>query len=442
MAKAWIVDLWVKSAHVTMPDGTTIKINPTREQMRSIKSLPEHFHTSKWMKGKRWRVTWHEDTPNGPAPRAKLFAGKLEAEEYAAELEDDIRMGRYIDPRDRERRFDEVAESWLRSKKKIKDSTWLRYRQELDTHVLPRWGSTLLGAIKRDDIDEWITKLGEGTAPVKFKVKKNATKLSPASIAHVARIAFGGPIRYAVETRLISINPLRGVELPAIAGEEIEDLNVLTLPEIEELAAEALHFAQTDGRTADKKLNRRGHDTLVRLLSYSGPRINEALALRVKDLDFDTRRAHIRRTWTKTKTGARQLGPPKTWERRSIPLPAFLIPELRTLVDGHTPDTFVFRADRGGAIDHKNWYNRVWKKATESTGLSSLKIHDLRHTAASLAIASGADVKVVQQMLGHKDASETLNTYSHLWPDRLDEVMDAVTEARNRALGIKIVTAA
>lgn len=58
----------------------------------------------------------------------------------------------------------------------------------------------------------------------------------------------------------------------------------------------------------------------------------------------------------------------------------------------------------------------------------------LRHTAASMAIAAGADVKVVQRILGHADASMTLNTYADLWPDRLDEVVEAVSTARSKAL--------
>ena len=60
--------------------------------------------------------------------------------------------------------------------------------------------------------------------------------------------------------------------------------------------------------------------------------------------------------------------------------------------------------------------------------------HELRHTAASLAIASGADVKVVQQMLGHKSATMTLDLYGHLFGDRLDVVADAMDNARTTAL--------
>lgn len=74
--------------------------------------------------------------------------------------------------------------------------------------------------------------------------------------------------------------------------------------------------------------------------------------------------------------------------------------------------------------------------AAADAGLAhrGLTPHKLRHTAASAAIAAGADVMVVKQMLGHADAKQTLNTYSHLWPDRLDEVADAMEQARTRHL--------
>lgn len=83
-----------------------------------------------------------------------------------------------------------------------------------------------------------------------------------------------------------------------------------------------------------------------------------------------------------------------------------------------------------------NWRNRVWSKAVRTAGLDGRQLSPkaLRHTAASMAIAAGADVKVVQRMLGHADASMTLNTYADLWPDRLDEVVEAVSAHRKRAL--------
>jgi integrase len=70
--------------------------------------------------------------------------------------------------------------------------------------------------------------------------------------------------------------------------------------------------------------------------------------------------------------------------------------------------------------------------AVRATALDSLTPHALRHTAASLAIAAGANVKVVQTMLGHKSATMTLDLYGHLFADQLDQVADAMDAARSR----------
>ena len=85
---------------------------------------------------------------------------------------------------------------------------------------------------------------------------------------------------------------------------------------------------------------------------------------------------------------------------------------------------------------YPNFRRRDWDKAVKAAGLDGLKLtpHKLRHTAASLAIAAGADVKVVQTMLGHKSAAMTLDVYGHLWPDRLDEVADVLDAGRAGAL--------
>ncbi len=73
---------------------------------------------------------------------------------------------------------------------------------------------------------------------------------------------------------------------------------------------------------------------------------------------------------------------------------------------------------------NRNFGRRTFTPAAVSIGEPDLTPHGLRQTAASLAIAAGANVKVVQQMLGHKTASMTLDLYGHLFPDQLDDVAD------------------
>jgi integrase len=93
-------------------------------------------------------------------------------------------------------------------------------------------------------------------------------------------------------------------------------------------------------------------------------------------------------------------------------------------------------------INAHNWRYRVWNRSVKLAALpqAGLTPKSLRHTAASMAIAAGADVKVVQRMLGHADATTTLNAYAELWPDRLDDVSDAISAQRELALRTPSVT--
>jgi hypothetical protein len=93
----------------------------------------------------------------------------------------------------------------------------------------------------------------------------------------------------------------------------------------------------------------------------------------------------------------------------------------------------VFAGIRNGQPLRVSTFRVAFGAASREIGIPDLHPHELRHTAASLAIASGADVKVVQQMLGHSSATMTLDTYGHLFDDRLDEVGEAMDRARTAA---------
>lgn len=436
MAKAWINDRWVKDASVTLPDGSTTKISPTAAQMRSLKSMPEHFRTARFGIGNRWLAGWYE--PGGVQQRTKTFAKRTDAEAFVAELEDDIRSGRYIDPTERERTFADAAEAWLGSKNRIKDSSWRRYRRELDNYVIPQWGKRKIGSITRQQIDAWVQQLRDGTSVFVFDQKQHLkdsgrkpVQMSANYLKHVVGATFGGVLRYAVHEKWIGSNPLERVELPRDEGDIENDLPSLSYVELAQLS----DAADASGRDTDR--------VLLDLLANSGPRIGEATALKIKDLRLDEKRARVHRTWTTDREGRRKLGPVKTWEKRWVPLADFVVDGLIRITAGRDPEDFVFITVRGAAVDGGNWYNRIWLKVRRAVdAAATYSVHDLRHVAATNAIAAGADVKLVQQMLGHKDATETLNTYSHLWPSRVAEVVAAVEERRREALAAVLTRAA
>lgn len=157
-------------------------------------------------------------------------------------------------------------------------------------------------------------------------------------------------------------------------------------------------------------------------------------ALRVGRLDLMRRRATIAESVTEVSKRGLVWGTPKSHERRDVPVPRFMVDELAVHIAGRSADELVFPAPQGGTLRVRNFRRVALDPAADAIGVPELHPHALRHTAASLAIASGADVKVVQQMLGHKSATMTLDLYGHLMGDRLDVVADAMDAARTAAL--------
>ncbi|MCI1936191.1 MAG: site-specific integrase [Bifidobacteriaceae bacterium] len=434
MAKAWIVDRWLKDAVSVDNDGNTTRISATSTMKRKLTAktdplslsendLPREYRTTVFGKGLRWRVNWYENSDGRKKLRSKSFQKYADAEEYKTALDDDVRSGRYQNNENRQRTFQEASDAYLRGKHNLKGSSLYRYNRDLKKYVLPRWGAVPLSTITKEDIDIWVTKLQSGISPVDIDRTKHQG-LSPSSIHGIVAVAFGSVLRYAAKREWLRKNPLDDVELPRAIDNTADgdDMVFLTYSEVEALAA-----------VTDEKSDA----TLIRFLAYCGPRIGEAAALRVEQVDFEKRRVRISRTLTVDANGKPKTGTPKTGKSRTIAFPEFLADDLSELTRGHNDEDFLFRTKQGTQLNVSNWRNRVFRKAVEGAGLGDiqgLKVHSLRHTYASLAIASGADVKTVQRQLGHEDAAMTLNTYAGLWPDRLDEVADTMQQKRSVAL--------
>jgi integrase len=197
-------------------------------------------------------------------------------------------------------------------------------------------------------------------------------------------------------------------------------LSASTVRQAHRVLSLVFSLAVRDGRLAPNH---------VPFLAYTGVRFGELSALRVRRLDLLRRRAEIAEAVAEVH-GRATFSSPKSHQVRSVPIPRFLVDDLIQLVAGKEPDDFVFTAPKGGLLRLQNFRHVIFDPAVRASGLDGLTPHGLRHTAASLAIASGADVKVVQQMLGHASATMTLDLYGHLYGDRLDEIADRMDAAR------------
>ena len=300
--------------------------------------------------------------------------------------------------------------------------------------MLPRWKDVPLREIGFDDLQVWIASLSvDGSS--RFEGKG----LSASRVRQTHQL-IGAVLKFAVKAKHLPTSPADGIELPR-------------LPEIEQryLDHEQLHrLAVASGRFR----------SFVLVLGYCGLRFGEAAALRVADVDLNARRIRVSRSVTYVPGKGLTEGPTKNHGARSVPVPKFLVPLLITEIQGRDSTALVFPSRHGGylTLGEVRW---VFDPAVqtvraamlaqrqqeiEETGQAQtpefpvISPHDLRHTCASLAISAGANVKVLQTLLGHKTATLTLDRYGHLFPDDLGRIADAFDDAaRITADGLRTI---
>jgi integrase len=338
-----------------------------------------------------WQARWRD--PDG-RQRKRTFPRKTDAERYLTGVDHSMLVGSYVDPAQSKLTVQQWSVAWRAGQLHLKESTKARYRGLLDNHVLPRWGSVPLAKIGHADVAAWVAELaGSG--------------LSPSSVRHAHRV-LSLLLALAVRDGRLTRNPAAGVPLPRMSTVE---KRFLTHQQVANLADAAGDYGLA-----------------VRVLSYCGIRYGELAALRVSRVDLLRRRLDIAESVTEV-AGKAVFGSPKNHQRRSVPLPRRIVEELGVHIAGKAPDEFVFSAPRGGVLLLRNWRREVFDPSARVAGLPGLTPHELRHTAASLAVAAGANVKAVQRMLGHASAAMTLDVYSGLFEDDLDAVAERLDEA-------------
>lgn len=330
--------------------------------------------------GRRWEVRWRQ----GGKQRKQRFVSRTAAYNFDAK--------RRIDPHVAEHRpqltVAEMVQAYLSGIGGLRPKTQDAYRYDAGQAVAT-FGDRLAAGVRTSEVRAWVAREG-----VSASVRSRSLQL--------LRRCY----RLAMADRLLTLDPTEGVAMPKLRR---ADQRFLSWPELEALAEACDDYAP-----------------LVLLLGTTGLRLGEALGLEQGDLDRARRRIRVRRSWSVSSEG-RELGPTKGSKAREVPLAASV---LAVMPDRIGP---LFVGARGDRLDPHSWRSRVFKQGALAAGLGDMHPHELRHTAASLAIASGADVKAVQRMLGHSSAAMTLDLYGHLWDAQLDTVADRMEEARGRA---------
>jgi integrase len=248
---------------------------------------------------------------------------------------------------------------------------------------------------------------------VQSLVKQLSLDLAPATVGVVHRI-LAGIFKAAVRDRRIVASPCEGTKLPKVHRQRIEPMTFE--------AVEALTAAMPERYRA-----------LVTLAAGTGLRQGEIFGLTVDRIDFLRRQLTVDRQLVTMPDRAPYLAPPKTQASvRVVPLPQVVVDAVAAHLATWPTDQVVFSTELGDPIRRTAFSERIWRPALKRAGLSGVTMHGLRHFYASLLIRHGESVKTVQARLGHASAAETLDTYSHLWPDSDDRTRAAVDSVLGR----------
>lgn len=348
----------------------------------------------------RYRARYRDP---GGRQHEKRFARKVDAQRWLDEATSAMVTQTWTAPVRGRITVKEWSDRWLASQTGVKPSTRYRYGNLLRTHVLPTWAQYRLADVTHADVAVWTAELlTRGSAP---------------GTVRQAHRVFSLLLDLAVRDGRIPRNPAERVPLPRIARNEPR---FLTHDEVERLADAA-------GDDSD----------VVRLLAYTGLRFGEMAALRIRRIDFLRRRLTIAEAVTEV-GGRLEFGTPKTHQQRTVPLPAALAEPLARRCEGKQGDDLLMTTASGTVLRLRNWRRAVFDPAVRAAGLTNVTPHDLRHTAASLAVASGATVKSVQRMLGHASAAMTLDVYSGLFDDDLTALADRMDAAARAAAEARV----
>jgi integrase len=348
----------------------------------------------------RWQARYRtNDGRQHTAP--ETFASKTAATRHLAQVETDLSRGQWSDPRLSRTTFAEWAARWEATTVNLRANTQAAYRNLLRRYLLPTFGPMPLADLDAMAVRAWLAKLKRDGVGASTRAK---------SYRLLSRI-----LATAIESGYLTRNPctIRGA-----ASDPVGEMRFATVAEVAALAdAIPPRFR-----------------ALVLVAAYTGLRWGELAGLRVKRVDLLHRQITVAEQLLEVR-GRLAFGPPKTGAGlRTVTLPAVAAEALAEHLSRYAevgPDGLVFPVERGGPIRRSNFTRRVWIPATRAAGVEGLRFHDLRHTAATLAVAAGASTRELMVRMGHSSSAAALR-YQHVMAGRdaaiaaaLDELVQA-----------------
>jgi integrase len=357
-------------------------------------------HKLKGLKGNGYQARWTD--PAG-SRRAKNFKTKAEAQRYEAEMTTAVRRGEYSDPQAGKAKLSSVYENWKASSVGLKPKTIASYDSLWTCMVEPAWGNRSIAGISRSAVKTWISESKSITG--------NTVSASRMKQAYVLLKLL---LDHAVDMNLINRNPIQS---GSRSGKNL-------LPRIE---------IQKQKRALEKDellalANNSGEYRLLILVAgLLGIRWAELVAITPEDFDFKKKIITVSKSLSEI-SGRFELVTPKSGKARILPLLNILEKDLKALCLATPEGEPIFKSRKGGHLRHSNFMKRVFAPALAKANVRHITFHELRDTAISQAIASGADVIAISRIAGHANPSITLNVYGHILKDSMGSIQRALDE--------------
>ena len=326
-----------------------------------------------------WFAEFRYKDWNGENKRHKKrgFKTQKEAKEYERDYLNKSHTDKHLT-------FSNLADLYLEDcKVRLKASTYEGKVFLFNKNLIPYFGKMHIENIKPQTVIRWQTEL----------MKKGYKDTYLKTIHNQLSAVFN----YAVKYCGLHSNPAR--ECGSMGSKHADTMKFWTAEE----------FDRVDKAVSDKPLSH----ALLNLLFWSGMREGEALALTLNDIDFENNKISITKTFTVLKGGVEAITPPKTKKsKREIDMPVFcmdIIKEYSKLIYG------LKKKDRLFPVTKSYLYHEL-ERGSALAGLQKIRVHDLRHSHASVLINMGVSILLISERLGHENIETTLRTYSHLYP--------------------------
>ena len=369
--------------------------------------------------GRWWFVVDLPPGPDGRRRQAKRRGFKTKAEAQAAidELRVAGRQGVYVPPA-RQRLGEFLVDEWLPAiKVTIEESTWASYERYLRLHVTPHLGGVRLEAIDAGMLNRLYADLLDHG-----RLDGKPGGLSRRTVRYIHTV-LGRALGDAVKWGRLARNPARAATPPRAAQAKSHARDMQTWD------------APTLSAFLDAEVGTRYHPALL-FLATTGCRRGEALGLRWSDVDLVAGAVSLRHTIGAINHCIVEKATPKSNRARVIDVDADTVAALRSwrtkqaeerlLLGPAYEDRLLVFCHPDGRPYHPDRFSREFDRRVERHGVPRIRLHDLRHTWATLALQAGVDVKIVSERLGHASTTITWDIYQHVTPAMQSDAAERV----------------